>query len=207
MLNTIDGSIGEALGEEYVKKAFTPEAKERMSKMIDNMIATYRDRIKECDWMSEGTKTKAYAKLDKIKKKIGYPDKFRDYSSVNISRNSFIANIMAAREFEFQRNVNRLGKPVDHSEWGMTPPTVNVAYYNPSLNEIVFPAGILQPPFFNPAADDALNYGGIGAVICHELTHGFDDQGCQYDADGNLLVNWWTPEDKKNFDARAQKVD
>jgi putative endopeptidase len=204
VLNTVDGNIGEALGEEYVKKAFTPEAKERMSKMIDNMIATYRDRIKECDWMSEGTKVKAYAKLDKVKRKIGYPDIFRDYSALTINRNSYVGNILASREFEFNRNVHRLGKPVDHTEWGMTPPTVN-AYYNPSLNEIVFPAGILQPPFFNPNADDALNYGGIGAVICHELTHGFDDQGCQYDADGNL-VNWWTPEDKKNFDERAQKV-
>lgn len=204
VLNTIDGTIGEALGAEYVKKAFPPESKERMNKMIDNMIESFRERIKNNTWMGDSTKTKAYAKLDKITRKIGYPDKWIDYSLLEIDRNSFAGNVMRANEFRFKRIVGRLGKPVDRTEWSMTPPTVN-AYYNPSLNEIVFPAGILQPPFFNHDADDALNYGGIGAVICHELTHGFDDQGSQFDGDGNL-VNWWTDSDRKNFDERAKLI-
>jgi len=204
VLNTIDRKIGEALGSEYVKKAFTPQSKERMNKMIDNMMETFRDRIVSNTWMSDSTKQKAFEKLDKITRKIGYPDKWRDYSALNIDRTSYVGNVLRSNEFEFKRMINKLGKPVDRTEWYMTPPTVN-AYYNPSQNEIVFPAGILQPPFFNPDADDALNYGGIGAVICHELTHGFDDQGCKFDADGNL-VNWWTDNDKKNFDTLAKKV-
>ena len=204
VLNTIDGSIGEALGEEYVKKAFSPDAKKRMIEMIDNMIATFHERIQANDWMSDSTKTKAISKLNKITRKIGYPDKWRDYSALTIDRNSYVGNILRANEFEWNYMINKIGKPVDRTEWGMTPPTVN-AYYNPANNEIVFPAGILQPPFFDPNADDAINYGGIGAVICHEITHGFDDQGSQYDENGNLKM-WWSKGDKDNFDAKAKKL-
>ena len=204
VLNNIDGNIGEALGAEYVKTAFTPEAKKRMNEMIDNMIATFRERIQGNDWMSDSTKKKAITKLDKISRKIGYPDKWRDYSSLTIDRSSYMANMLRANEFGWNYMINKIGKPVDRTEWGMTPPTVN-AYYNASNNEIVFPAGILQSPFFNPDADDAINYGGIGAVICHEITHGFDDQGKQYDGDGNLK-SWWSVQDSLNFDAKRTKL-
>ncbi len=204
VLNNIDGNMGEALGEEYVKTAFTPEAKKRMNEMIDNMIATFRERIQSNTWMNDSTKTKASTKLDKITRKIGYPDKWRDYSALTIDRSSYVANVLRSNEWGWNYMINKIGKPVDRTEWGMSPQTVN-AYYNPANNEIVFPAGILQPPFFDANADDAINYGGIGAVICHEITHGFDDQGCQYDGDGNLKM-WWSKSDKANFDSKAKKL-
>jgi putative endopeptidase len=204
VLGTVDNEIGMALGQEYVKKTFTPEAKERAVTMVNNLISALKDRINNLEWMSPQTKTAAMKKVNSIMVKIGYPDKWKDYTGLAITRNSYYTNIMRADSFEMQRNFTRLGKPVDRTEWGMTPPTVN-AYYNPTMNEIVFPAGILQYPFFSPDADDAVNYGGIGAVIGHELTHGFDDEGRQFDADGNMN-DWWTPEDSKNFDARTQLI-
>jgi hypothetical protein len=172
----VDGNIGEALGQLYVAKAFSPQAKERALKLVENMRAELRERIKNLDWMSEATKTQALRKLDAFSVKIGYPDQWRDYSKLSIDRGPLALNEVRTAQFEFRRNMDKLGKPVDRKEWGMTPPTVN-AYYNARLNEIVFPAGILQPPFFDANADDAVNYGGIGAVIGHEMTHGFDDQG------------------------------
>lgn len=196
--------MGEALGEEYVKTAFTPEAKKRMNEMIDNMIATFRERIQKNDWMNDSTKTKAITKLDKITRKIGYPDKWRDYSSLTIDRSSYCTNVLRSNEWGWNYMINKIGKPVDRTEWGMSPQTVN-AYYNPANNEIVFPAGILQPPFFDATADDAINYGGIGAVICHEITHGFDDQGSQYDGEGNLK-KWWSTNDMDNFKGKAAKL-
>ena len=196
-----DRKIGEALGLLYVKKFFPPQAKVRVMEMVENLRAAFRERIKTRDWMGDETKAKALDKLDHFSVKIGYPDKWRDYSSLSTDRGPITGNIMRADEFEFKRNLDQIGKPVDRTEWGITPPTVN-AYYNPLLNEIVFPAGILQPPFFDPNADDAVNYGGMGAVIGHEMTHGFDDQGSQYDADGNLK-DWWTPVDKIAFKSRA----
>jgi putative endopeptidase len=205
VLNTVDAEIGEDLGQLYVAKAFPPQAKARALELVNNLKASLKDRIEHLDWMGEATKKQAQKKLDAIMVKIGYPDKWRDYSKLTIDDSSYAANVMRANEFEFQRNLNKIGKPVDRTEWGMTPPTIN-AYYNPSFNEIVFPAGILQPPFFDAEADDASNYGGIGAVIGHEITHGFDDQGRQFDAEGNLK-DWWTAEDAKNYDARAKGVE
>lgn len=204
VMGDIEGGLGEALGELYVKKAFKPEAKERMLKMVKNLQAVFRERIQKLDWMSAETKVKATEKLDKFMIKIGYPDKFRDYSALTIVPNSYFDNAIRVGEFEYKRMMNKIGKPVDRTEWGMSPQTVN-AYYNPGLNEIVFPAGILQPPFFDFEADDATIYGAIGAVIGHEMTHGFDDQGRQYDAVGNLK-DWWTEEDGKKFDEKAQVV-
>lgn len=204
VMRTIDENIGEALGELYVQKAFTKEAKERMLKMVKSLQDVFRERIQKLDWMSPETKTKATAKLDKFMVKIGYPDKWRDYSGLEISTNSYLENIMKAGEFEYKRMINKLGKPVDRTEWGMSPQTVN-AYYNPNMNEIVFPAGILQPPFFDLNADDAMIYGAIGAVIGHEMTHGFDDQGRQYDAEGNLK-DWWTKADAEQFQKKADGV-
>lgn len=204
VLAMVDGSIGELLGQMYVDKNFKPEAKKRMLDLVNNLQQTYADRIKRLDWMSDVTKQKAIAKLNTFMKKIGYPDKWRDYSALTVVNNNYVQNIMNAAAFEYNYNINKLGKPVDRTEWGMTPPTVN-AYYNPAFNEIVFPAGILQYPFFDQDADDAVNYGGIGAVIGHEMTHGFDDQGRQYDADGNLH-DWWTPEDAKKFTEKADVV-
>lgn len=197
VLGDIDNAMGEALGEVYVKKYFSDDAKKRCLEMVNNMQAVYRERIQKLDWMTDSTKTQAIAKLDVFITKIGYPDKFKDYSDLEIDRSSYARNVLRANEFAFDQMINKLGKPVDKKEWGMSPYTVN-AYYNPTINEIVFPAGILQFPFFDPQADDAVNYGGIGAVIGHEMTHGFDDQGCQYDKDGNLK-NWWTPTDEKRF--------
>ncbi len=197
VLGDIDNAMGEALGEVYVKKYFSDDAKKRCLEMVNNMQAVYRERIQKLDWMTDSTKTQAIAKLDVFITKIGYPDKFKDYSKLEIDRSSYARNVLRANEFAFDQMINKLGKPVDKKEWGMSPYTVN-AYYNPTINEIVFPAGILQFPFFDPQADDAVNYGGIGAVIGHEMTHGFDDQGCQYDKDGNLK-NWWTPTDEKRF--------
>lgn len=202
---TTDAMLGEALGQLYVAKMFTPETKARALAMVQNLKAALRDRITTLDWIGEDTRKQALRKVDAIQIKVGYPDKWRDYSSLGIDQSSYAQNVLRAREFEFQRNLNKIGKPVDRTEWGMSPPTVD-AYYNPNFNEIVFPAGILQPPFFDPSADDATNYGSIGAVIGHELTHGFDDQGHQFDADGNLK-SWWTDSDEKNYAARAALVE
>jgi predicted metalloendopeptidase len=184
-----------------VAKTFTPEAKERMLELVENLRAALKERIEKLDWMGSQTKAQAQRKLAAFGVKVGYPDKWKDYTKFEVSRGAWAENLLRARRFETQRNLEKLGKPIDRSEWGMTPPTVN-AYYSPTMNEIVFPAGILQPPFFDPKADDAVNYGGIGCVIGHEMSHGFDDSGSQYDADGNLK-NWWTAEDRKAYEART----
>lgn len=204
VLTVVDGAVGEMLGKMYVDKTFKPEAKKRMLDLVNNLQQTYADRINRLDWMSAETKKKALGKLNTFVKKIGYPDKWKDYSSLQIVPDNYVKNAISASTFEYNENINKLGKPVDRTEWGMTPPTVN-AYYNPAFNEIVFPAGILQYPFFSDEADDAINYGGIGGVIGHEMTHGFDDQGAQYDADGNLK-NWWLPEDEQKFKAKTGVV-
>ena len=204
VLRMVDGSVGDLLGQLYVDKYFKPEAKKRMMELLNNLQAAYADRIQHLDWMGDATKKKALVKLNAIMKKIGYPDKWKDYGSLTIVSNDYIKNIINSSQWEYNYELNKLGKPVDRAEWGMTPPTVN-AYYNPAFNEIVFPAGILQYPFFDEKADDAVNYGGIGAVIGHEITHGFDDQGRLYSADGNLS-NWWTPEDSAHFDEKANRV-
>jgi putative endopeptidase len=203
-VESTDQELGEALGQIYVKKAFPPESKARALEMVHNLIAALRDDLATLDWMGPETRKQARIKLDAIALKIGYPDHWRDYSAFKVARTSFAENVEKGNEFEFHRDAAKIGKPVDRTEWGMTPPTVN-AYYNPSMNEIVFPAGILQPPFYDAKRDDAMNYGGMGAVIGHEMTHGFDDQGAKFDAQGNLK-NWWTPEDLKNFQARSQCV-
>ena len=200
----VDGEIGEALGQLYVAQYYPPEAQARMTEMIANITAVMRDRIQKLDWMTEDTKKKALAKFDRFYAKIGHPEKWKDYASVNVQRNNYYANVRAANEYEIKRKLANLGKPVDKTEWGMTPPTVN-AYFDPTANNINFPAGILQPPFFDFTLDDAVNYGGIGAVIGHEITHGFDDQGRQYDGDGNI-ADWWTEADAKAFEARADKI-
>ena len=200
-----DQNLGEALGEVYVKKAFPAEAKARMKELVNNLIVALREDIPTLDWMSEPTRQAAIAKLNAFAVKIGYPDKWRDYSSLKIERTSFVDNLLRASEFERQRNLAKLGRPVDRTEWAMTPPTVN-AYNNSLMNEIVFPAGILQPPYFDPTADDALNYGAIGAVIGHEMSHGFDDQGRKFDLHGNL-IDWWTEADAKNYTDRATCVE
>lgn len=202
--HVIDGSIGEALGQLYVEKYFPPEAKARMNEMVENLKIVFHDHLEKADWMSDATRTKALEKFARFTQKVGYPTKFRDYSSVEIRRDDYLGNVRRAAAFETHRELVRLGKPVDRTEWGMTPPTVN-AYFNPSMNEIVFPAGILQPPFFDVTMDDAVNYGAIGVVIGHEMTHGYDDEGRKFDADGNLN-GWWTDRDAKAFEARAQKV-
>ncbi|WP_210487060.1 M13 family metallopeptidase [Rufibacter aurantiacus] len=205
VLRMTDATIGEALGQEYVDKAFSPQAKAKALEMVSNLQTAFREHVKNLDWMSETTKQQALGKLNAFAVKIGYPEKWESYTGLTVSRNSYLQNVLQASEWGFRDNVSKLGKPVDRTEWGMTPPTVN-AYYNPSMNEIVFPAGILQPPFFDPNADDAVNYGGMGAVIGHELTHGFDDQGSQYDPEGNLR-DWWTAEDKAKFKERTDLVD
>ncbi len=199
-----DRVLGEALGEVYVKKAFPPAAKARAVEMVRNLEAALKSDIGTLSWMGDATRKQAIVKLDAFLNKIGYPDKWRDYSSMQIDRNSYVANRFRANAFEKHRDINKIGRPVDRTEWGMSPPTVN-AYYNPQINEIVFPAGILQPPYFDADADDALNYGGMGAVIGHEMTHGFDDEGRQFDSTGNLS-NWWTDADLKAFQQRAQCV-
>ena len=198
---TVSNGLGEMIGKLYVEKHFTPEAKERMTKMVKNLLKAYAESIKKLDWMSEATKKEALKKVDKFIVKIGYPDKWKDYSSVKINKKDLFGNVQRATEFEYNRNLAKLGKPVDKTEWGMTPQTVN-AYYNPSVNEIVFPAAILQPPFFDLEADDAVNYGGIGAVIGHEIGHGFDDQGSTFDGDG-VMKNWWTEKDMAAFKAKT----
>ena len=203
-VSATDASLGEALGQVYVARTFTPESKERMRTMVNNLIAAFRERLQKLDWMSEETRKQAIAKLNAFGQKIGYPDKWIDYSALNVSRESYLGNVLRSSEFDQMRDFAKINKPVDRKEWGMTPPTVN-AGYNPLNNDISFPAGILQAPFFNPDADDAINYGAIGAVIGHEITHGYDDSGSNFDSLGNLK-NWWTESDKKNFDARAECV-
>ena len=199
-----DGALGEALGQKYVEETFGAQGKERTLKMIHALAEALRKDIKDLPWMTETTKKQALVKLDAIANKIGYPDKWRDYSSVKIVRGDALGNQQRADAFEFHRELNKIGKDVDRAEWGMTPPTVN-AYYNPLENNINFPAGILQPPFYDNNMDDAVNFGAIGAVIGHEMTHGFDDQGRQFDPQGNLR-DWWTPEDQKAFTERAQCI-
>ena len=199
-----DRALGEALGQVYVQKHFTPGAKARAVEMVGNLIAALRDDLTTLSWMSDATRKRATAKLEAFTRKIGYPDKWRDYSAMKVERASYLVNVASAQRFESNRQLAKIARPVDRTEWGMSPPTVN-AYYNPSMNEIVFPAGILQSPFYDPQADDAINYGGIGGVIGHEMSHGFDDSGARFDADGNL-VNWWTEDDLKSFKARAQCV-
>jgi putative endopeptidase len=200
-----DRQLGFALGQIYVKKHFPPEAKARAQEMVHNLVAALRDDIETLPWMEPETKKAAIAKLEAFTPKIGYPDKWRDYSTYKVDRGPYVLNVLRGDAFEFNRDLTKIGQPLDRTEWGMTPPTVN-AYYNPKMNEIVFPAGILQPPFFDAQADDAVNYGGIGAVIGHEMTHGFDDQGRKFDAHGNL-TNWWTEEDLKNYNQRADCVE
>lgn len=199
-----DGSVGELLGQLYVKEYFKPEAKARMTELVSNLRKAFAVRINKLDWMSPATKVKALAKLTAFRPKIGYPDKWRNYDGLTINRNTYFENIKNVGEWNYNNMIEQLGKPVDRERWGMTPPTVN-AYYNATLNEIVFPAGILQLPFFDAKADDALNYGGIGAVIGHEMSHGFDDNGSKYDADGTLR-NWWTEEDRTKFDAKTKTL-
>jgi putative endopeptidase len=203
-VRVIDGTIGEALGQLYVARYYPPEARARMDEMIRNITVVMRDRLQKLEWMTEPTRGKALAKFDRFVAKIGYPAKWRDYSSVAIQPGAYLANVRAATGFEVKRRLAMLGQPVDKAEWRMSPPTVN-AYFDPTANNINFPAGILQPPFFDFSLDDAVNYGGIGAVIGHEITHGFDDQGRHFDAEGNL-ADWWTPEDAARFQARAKKV-
>jgi putative endopeptidase len=200
-----DNALGEALGEVYVKKAFPPEAKARMKQLVNNLIVALRDDIPTLDWMSEPTRQAAIAKLNAFGVKIGYPDKWRDYSLLKIERASYLDNLVRASQFERQRNFAKMGRPVDRTEWSMTPPTVN-AYNSSLMNEIVFPAGILQPPYFDLTGDDALNYGAIGAVIGHEMSHGFDDQGRKFDLQGNLK-DWWTEVDAKNYLERSTCVE
>jgi len=202
IVDKVDGGLGELLGQLYVKKYFTPEAKQRMLALVNNLQSVYRDRIEKLDWMSPETKKQAIAKLDIIVKKIGYPDKWKTYDDVDINKDGYYSNLQAIAKHDYNEGLKKVNKPVDRSEWTMTPPTVN-AYYNPTFNEIVFPAGILQYPFFDNDADDAINYGAIGLVIGHEMTHGFDDQGRQYDKDGNLK-DWWTKEDAEKFKTKVQ---
>jgi putative endopeptidase len=199
-----DRQLGEALGQRYVELTFGADARQRMLKMVDALEASLAADVTELSWMSDETKKQAKVKLDAIRNKIGYPDKYRDYSSVVIKRDDLLGNVARATEFESKRDIAKIDKPLDRKEWGMTPPTVN-AYYNPSFNEIVFPAGILQPPFFDNKMDDGVNFGGIGLVIGHELTHGFDDQGRKFDPQGNLH-DWWTEQDGKEFEKRASCV-
>ena len=202
-VETVNSNLGELVGKVYVKEYFPPAAKERMLTLVGNLIGAYRESIGDLDWMSDETKAKALEKLSKFTPKIGYPDKWRDYSAVDIKPDDLFGNVERATLAEYQRQLDRQGGPVDRSEWGMTPQTVN-AYYNPMMNEIVFPA-ILQPPFFNMQADDAVNYGAIGAVIGHEIGHGFDDQGSRFDGDG-VLRNWWTDKDRAEFERRTGKL-
>jgi len=195
-------SLGEALGQVYVEQAFPPQTKARADKMIEDLRSTVATRIQNLDWMTDETKAQALAKLAAFNSKIGYPDQWRDYSKLDIERQSYVANVRAADAFEMRRNLDKIGQPIDRNEWGMSPQTVN-AYYSPVMNEIVFPAAIMQPPMFDGEADDAINYGGMGSVIGHEFMHGFDDKGSQFDAQGNM-ENWWTDEDRQHFDERTK---
>ncbi|WP_139925208.1 M13 family metallopeptidase [Hymenobacter sp. DG01] len=204
MQSATDATLGEAFGQLYVDKAFSPEAKRKALEMVANIKESMAEHIQTNTWMSDATKAEALKKLNALRVKIGYPDKWKDYSELNISRESYLKNVLAARQWNYRQNVKKFGGPIDRNEWGMTPPTIN-AYYNPPMNEIVFPAGYLQPPFFDPEADDAVNYGAIGGVMGHEMTHGFDDQGRQYDSEGNLR-DWWTKADGEEFTRRAAVV-
>ena len=199
-----DRALGEALGQAYVKDAFPPAAKARMLAMVNNLADALSSDIKGLEWMNDATKTQALAKLNAFTRKIGYPDKWRDYTPLAVDRGPYIQNVLRSRAYESKRDIEKIGQPVDRTEWGMSPPTVN-AYYKPAMNEIVFPAGILQPPFYDPNRDDAYNYGSVGAVIGHEMTHGFDDQGAKFDAKGNL-ANWWTPADLAAFQKQAECI-
>ena len=205
VLGTIEGQAGEALGQMYVKVAFSPESKAKMEALVANLSTALKARIENLAWMSDETKKKAIAKWETFTPKIGYPDKWRDWSGLATSRDSFLGNVMAAEAFNYKWNLGKIGKPVDKTEWGMSPQTVN-AYYNPLQNEIVFPAAILQPPFFDANADDAINYGGIGATIGHEMLHGYDDQGSRFGPSGNF-ENWWTDADAKGFSALTGKLE
>jgi predicted metalloendopeptidase len=200
----VEGAIGEGLGKLYVAKYFPPESKARMDALVGNILVAYRQSIENLDWMGRDTKVQAQAKLAKLTTKIGYPRKWRDYSKLQTKRDDLVGNVMRANRFEFDRSIAKLGKPIDRDEWFMTPQTIN-AYYNPSMNEIVFPAAILQPPYFNPEADDATNYGAIGATIGHEISHAFDDSGSQFDGDGNLR-DWWTKEDHEKFTTKTKAL-
>ena len=201
---TVEASLGEALGKLYVAQYFPAERKARMEQLVANLLAAYKQSIDGLDWMSPETKREAQAKLAKFTTKIGYPNKWRDYSKLTIKKDDLVGNVMRTATFAYNRNINKLGKPIDREEWGMTPQTIN-AYYSPTMNEIVFPAAILQPPFFDMRADDAVNYGAIGAVIGHEISHGFDDQGSQYAGDGNLR-DWWTKDDRARFKAKTDML-
>ncbi len=203
-VSATEEALGESIGKVYVEQHFPAANKARMEELVKNLLVAYKDSIDKLPWMSAKTKQEAQTKLAKFAPKIGYPNKWRDYSALNIDRNDLVGNVNRATEFAVQKQLDKLGKPIDRDEWGMTPQTVN-AYYNPELNEIVFPAAILQPPFFDANADDAVNYGAIGAVIGHEISHGFDDQGAQYDGDGNLR-DWWTKRDHANFKAKTQML-
>jgi len=200
-VSLVEGALGEAVGKEYVARHFPPTSKAQMDDLVANLLAAYRESISRLDWMSEKTKQRAYEKLETFRPKIGYPDKFRDYSALEVRKDDLLGNVAAASAFETDRELRKIGQPVDRDEWFMLPQTVN-AYYNPGTNEICFPAGILQRPFFAPDADPAENYGGIGAVIGHEIGHGFDDQGAQYDGAGNLN-DWWTADDKAAFEVKS----
>jgi endothelin-converting enzyme/putative endopeptidase len=200
----VDRDLGEALGQEFVRRTFTAETKQRTVDMTRRIEKAMENEIDKLDWMTAPTKQRALEKLHAIANKVGYPDRWRDYSSVDVTRGDFIGNVTRATVFESNRDLAKIGRPVDRGEWGMTPPTVN-AYYNPQMNDINFPAGVLQPPLFDPKLDDAPNYGNTGSTIGHELTHGFDDEGRQFDANGNLK-DWWTPEDAKAFEERVQCV-
>jgi predicted metalloendopeptidase len=200
----VDDAMGDLLGQRYVQRYFPPEAKARMDALVGKLIAAFRSSIDGLDWMSDATKAEARDKLSKLAVKIGYPAKWKDYSALTVASNDLVGNVLRSAQVEYQRDLDRLGKPVDREEWFTTPQTVN-AYYNPTKNDITFPAAILQPPFFDPNADDAVNYGGIGAVIGHEISHAFDDQGRKYDGTGNLR-NWWTPQDVAWFTARTQAL-
>jgi len=203
-VGVVERAQGEAVGKLYVAEHFPAERKARMETLVKNLLVAYKQSIDKIDWMSPATKKEAQAKLAKFTPKIGYPNKWKDYSALVVKRDDLVGNVMRSRVVESDRELNKLGKPIDREEWGMTPQTIN-AYYNPEMNEIVFPAAILQPPFFDANADDAVNYGGIGAVIGHEISHGFDDQGAQYDGDGNLR-DWWSPSDHKNFKAKTKML-
>jgi putative endopeptidase len=201
---TLDGALGEALGRLYVEQHFPASARARMAELVDNLKEVFRDRLARVEWMGEATRQEALKKFARFSTKIGHPASFRDYSSIEVRPDDYLGNVQRSTEFEVKRQLARIGKGVDRTEWGMTPQTVN-AYFNPAYNEIVFPAGILQPPFFDPEIDDAVNYGAIGVVIGHEITHGYDDQGRKYDAEGNLR-DWWTEKDTQEFERRAQKL-
>ncbi len=203
-VSATDNALGEQLGQEYVARTFTPAAKARAVAIVDNLVREQRSRIEQLEWMGPATKQEALVKLDAFTRKIGYPDTWRDYSTLRVASGDYLANVRAARQWASARDWAKIGRPTNRTEWGMTPPTVN-AYENPLLNEIVFPAGILQPPFYDPKADDAVNYGAMGAVIGHEMGHAFDDQGRQYDKAGNLR-DWWTADDARRYDAEAQKI-